>query len=250
MYKFKSLLLTLLVAFSGIAYSQQGNPETTITVPSYLLRDRAIVLDSLVMKKMVYIAFKSSLPLSKIKEGAALGKLSHQEGLMAYDTAYLFDEAAGNLGFSLPYQIPEGNYLLEIKIINSKGKELDIYSGNFERSELQPYFNRYIQFWDFTSPYAHLDCRGFGNISYHFNSNKPLTGLQNLGISARMSSGSDLPGLIEVQLNGISLGEFNLPGGNSTPAIVNWQVNDDDILSNLAIKKGGNQISFVLQSGT
>ena len=146
MYKFKSLLLTLLVAFSGIAYSQQGNPETTITVPSYLLRDRAIVLDSLVMKKMVYIAFKSSLPLSKIKGGAAVGKLSHQEGLMAYDTAYLFDEAAGNLGFSLPYQIPEGNYLLEIKIVNSKGKELDIYSGNFERSELQPYFNRYIQF--------------------------------------------------------------------------------------------------------
>ncbi len=246
----KYFLLVLAIAFSCLANSQESNPETTITIPSYLLRDRAVVLDSLVMKKLMYIAFKSSLPLSKIKGGAAQGKLSHQEGLIVYDTAYLFDEAAGNLGFSLPYNIPEGTYHLDIKIVNSKGKELDSFSGNYDRSEFQPYFNRYIQFWDFTTPYAHLDSRGYGNITYHFNSNKHLTGLQNLEISARMSSGSNLPGLIEVQLNSISLGEFNLPGGNAAPALVKWQMSDDDILSQLAILKGENQLSFVLKSGT
>ena len=250
MNKSKSLLLIFLVCCSTIAYPQESRPETTITIPSYLLRDRAIVLDSVVMKKLMYVSFKSSLPLSKIKGGAALGKLSHPEGLMAYDTAYLFDEAAGNLGFSLPYHIPEGQYHLDIKIINSKVKVLDSFSGEYDRSELGPYFRRSIQFWDFTTPYAHLDCRGYGNITYQFNSNKLLTGLQSLGISARMSTGSDLPGLIEFQLNGVSMGEFTLPGGNAAPAIVNWQMNNDDILSHLVIHKGENLLSFILKPGT
>lgn len=249
MNKLHCLVLIIITVCAGIAYPQENKPATTITIPSYLLRDRAIVLDSLVMKKLAYISFRSSLPLSKLKGGAALGVLSHPEGLTAYDTAYLFDEAAGNLGFSLPYNIPEGTYHLHITIVNSKGKELESFSWDYDRNELQPYFDRYIQFWDFTTPYAHLDCRGYGNVNYHFNSNKPVTGLQHLGISARMSSGSNLPGLLEVQLNGISLGEFNLPGANASPGMVNWQVNDDGILSQLAIQKGKNQLSFILTSG-
>lgn len=246
----RDFLIMLIMAFSSSAFGQETGLRKTITVPSYLLRDRAVVLDSLVMKKLMYVSFKSSLPLSKIKGGAALGMLSHQEGLMAYDTAYLFDEAAGNLGFSLPYNIPEGTYHLEIKIVNAKGNQLDSYAGDYDRSELGPYFRRSIQFWDFTTPYAHLDCRGYGNITYHFNSDKYITGLESLGISARMSTGNDQPGSIELQLNGTSLGEFNLPGGNETPAIINWQVNDEGILAHLSIQKGENQLSFILKPGT
>ena len=189
------------------------------------------------MKKLMYVSFKTSLPLSKVKGGAALGILSHPAGLTSYDTTYLFDEAAGNLGFSLPYHIPDGKYHLDIKIVNSKGKVLDHYEGDYDRSELKPYFNRSIQFWDFTTPYAHLDCRGFGNITYHFNSKNSITGLESLEISARMSTGSDLPGSIEVQLNGITLGSFNLPGGYEVPTIVNWKLNESDILSHWRFKK-------------
>ncbi len=250
MNKSKSLLFIFIVSCTSIAYPQESNPESTITIPSYLLRDRAVVLDSLVLKKLMYISFKSSLPPSKVKGGAALGMLSHPEGLVAYDTAYLFDEAAGNLGFSLPFNIPEGTYHLHIKIVNKKGLELDSYTADYDRSELGPYFRRSIQFWDFTTPYAHLDCRGYGNITYHFNSKIHLSGLQSLGISARMSTGNDQPGSLELQLNGTSLGEFSLPGGNEIPAIVNWQVNDDKILSHLAIQKGNNLLSFILKPGT
>ncbi len=244
------LLLLFLLTFSSTAYNQQTDLRQTITLPSYLLRDRAIVLDSLVMKKLMYVSFKSSLPLSRIRGGAAWGTLSHKEEILAHDTTYLFDEAAGNLGFSLPYHIPDGMYHLEIQMANSAGKLLDTFSGDFERDELMPYFNRYIQFWDFTMPYAHLDCRGYGNITYHFNSKKYVSGLQSLEISARMTTGNDKPGLIEVQLNGISLGDFNLPGGKATPALVNWQVKNDDILSGLSIQKGDNQLGFVLKAGT
>ena len=250
MNKTRDFLIIFLIVFSSIAYSQETNLKNTITVPSYLLRDRAVVLDSLVMKKQMYFSFKSSLPLSILKRGAAWGTLSQQGGIIAYDTTYLFDETAGNLGFSLPYNIPEGKYHLDIKIVNSEGKVLDSFSGDYDRSELKPYFKRSIQFWDFTTPYAHLDCRGYGNITYHFNSKKYLTGLQGLGISARMTTGNDLPGLIEVQLNGISLGEFNLPGSNAPKTLIDWQLNDDDIPSDMAIQEGENRLSFILKPGT
>jgi len=247
MNKTRELLLIFLIAFSNVVFSQENNLKESIKVSSYLLRDRAIILDSLVMKKRMYVSFKSSLPLSAIKRGSAVGTLSHQGGIAAYDTTYFFDETAGNLGFSLPYSIPEGKYHLDIKIRNLKGKVLDSYSGDYERSELNPYFNRSIQFWDFTTPYAHLDCRGFGNITYSFHSKKQLTDLQKLGITARMTTGNGLPGLIEVQLNGISLSEFDLPEGNAPNAIVDWHLENDDIPPGLAIQKGENRLNFILK---
>lgn len=247
MKKTRGLFLIIFIASSIILVGQDSDLNKTIKVSSYLLRDRAIVLDSLVMKKQMYVSFQSSLPLSAIKRGFAVGTLSHQGEIISYDTTYFFDETAGNLGFSLPYNIPEGKYHLDIKISNSKGKVLDSYSGDYERSELKPYFNRSIQFWDFTTPYAHLDCRGFGNISYSFHSKKQLTDLQWLGISARMTSGNGLPGLIEVQLNGISLGEFDLPEGNAPKAIVDWHIENDDIPHGLAIQKGENRLNLILK---
>ncbi|MCF6360861.1 MAG: hypothetical protein L3J29_08890 [Cyclobacteriaceae bacterium] len=63
-----------------------------------------------------------------------------------------------------------------------------------------------------------------------------------------MTTGNNLPGLIEVQLNGVSLGEFNLPGGNEPIAAVNWQVKANDILSTVKIVKGENKLSFVLKA--
>lgn len=249
MNKVKNFLMLILVASSIPGHGQETDLRKTLTVPSYLLRDRAVVLDSLVMRKLMYVSFKSSLPLSSVKGGAARGTLSHDGEILAYDTAYLFDEAAGNLGFSLPFLIPDGRYHLDIKMVNAAGKLVDTFSGDYDRSEWQPYFNRFIQFWDFTTPYAHLDCRGYGSITYHFNSKKNVSGLQRLDISARMTTGNDLPGLIEVQLNGMRLGEFSLPGGNAAPALVNWQLNDADILSGLAVQKGENQLSFILKEG-
>ena len=56
MNKTRDFLLIFLIAFSSIASSQETDLKKTITVPSYLLRDRAVVLDSLVMKKLMYVS--------------------------------------------------------------------------------------------------------------------------------------------------------------------------------------------------
>ncbi len=249
MAKIKNSLIFIIIvmAFSFKAYSQPGKQKKGVTITSYILRDRAVILDSLVMKKLMYFSFKTPYPLSAIRGGAAAGKLSHGGEVIARDTAYFFDEAAGNLGFSLPYDIPGGIYHLDIKILDKKGKLLDSFSNDYNRKELKPYFKRTIHFWDFTTPYAHLDCYGYGDVTYHFKSKKELTGIHSLGISARATTGSSLPGVVELQLNGISLGEFELPGGGTPDTVANWQVKGGDTPSGLTIREGGNQLSFILK---
>ncbi len=218
-----------------------------ITVVSYLLRDRAVVLDSLVMRKQMFFAFKLSQPLAELKNSAVVGILTHgeQDRVLAQDTAYIFDEAAGNLGFGLPFEIPDGKYHLEIKLLSPGGEVQDSYSGDFDRSELKPYFNRAISYWDFTTPYAHLECRGYGDLTYSFSSGKSIGKLQALEIQARITSDNSFPGRTKVSLNGVELGEFELPAANnSAPQVVSWRVESPQALSALSIRSGENSLSF------
>jgi hypothetical protein len=244
---YKSIVLMILCSISCIASGQKKYPQSGITILSYLLRDRAVVIDSMVLRKCMYVAFKTIHPLSEIKGGAAMGTLSHDGEVFSRDTTWLYDEAAGNLGFNLPYVIPEGTYRLEIKIINKGGKLLDSYEEDYDRSDLKPYFNREIAFWDFTTPYAHLECSGYGIINYHFNNNKSFSDLKGIEVSARMNSDNDLPGLTEVLLNGTSLGKFNLPAGDPIKTIVKWQTENPEILKEVSLRQGENELSFVMK---
>jgi len=227
--------------FSGFAQPLSSE----ITIVSYHLRDRAVVLDSLVMRKRMIFSFKSSKRLSEIKGSAVVGMLTHRDRVMAQDTAYIFDEAAGNLGFGLPYDIPDGTYHLSIKHLSAAGKELDSYSGDFERSRLRPYFNRAINYWDFTTPYAHLECSGYGYLIYRFDSRISLNELRSLEITARMASDNRFPGRAKVSLNGTEVGEFDLPAAdNQAPEVVSWRVENLEGKAGLAVRKGENQLRF------
>lgn len=84
--------------------------------------------------------------------------------------------------------------------------------------------------WDFTTPYAHLECAGYGIITYHFKSNKSLSDLKGIEVVARMNSDNDLPGLTEVLLNGTSLGKFQLPAGDTAKTVVRWKAENHKIL--------------------
>jgi hypothetical protein len=246
-YRCYTLILLIISGITSHALSQNTPAHSRISVVSYLLRDRAVITDSLVMRKCMYVAFKTGHPLSEVRACAVAGILSHQRVVMAVDTAWLFDEAAGNLGFNLPFEIPDGTYRLEIKIINPAGKILDTFTGDYNRGDLKPYFNREINFWDFTTPYSHLECSGYGRITYHFNSNRTISSLKKVEISARMNSDNDLPALAEVLLNETSLGKFVLPTGSDEKSIVNALFENAGILESLSIHPGENQLTFVLE---
>ncbi len=198
------------------------------------------------MRKCLYVAFKTGRSLSEVRKCAVTGTLSHQGVVMARDTTWLFDEAAGNLGFNLPFKIPDGTYNLEINIINPTGIVLDTFTDKYDRADLKPYFNREIQYWDYTTPYAHLECSGYGNIIYHFNSNKAIPDVKRIELSARMNSDNDMPGLVEVLLNGTSLGKFILPTGSDAKSVVNWQIEEGGELRSALVRVGENELGFIV----
>jgi len=237
---FAAVLAALFIGFPATLRSE-------IKVVSYLLRDRAVVLDSMVMRKTAFFAFKSSKKLSEIKGSAMAGALSHDGKVMSRDTTWIFDEAAGNLGFSLPYEIPDGIYHLEIKNVSPAGLELDSYSGDFKREELQTFFKRTINYWDYTTPYGHLQCAGYGYITYTFNSDIQLKP-GYLELTARMSSDSDFPVKASLSLNGVDLGKFELPSGEEAgpPKKVTWRVDDRNILSRASISTGKNTFTLAI----
>ncbi|MBN2289592.1 MAG: hypothetical protein JXQ83_09700, partial [Candidatus Glassbacteria bacterium] len=237
----------LALAAAGLITLASGAVQPAackITVVSYHLRDRAVVLDSLVMRKRMIFAFKCSGKLSELRGAAVSGELSCQSRLMARDTAYLFDQAAGNLGFCLPYEIPDSDYRLDIRVISKKGTLLDSYSGSFERKMLRPYFQRGINFWDFTQPYAHLECSGYGELTYRFRSDRQLRP-GSLQISARMTSDNRSPALVEVSLNGVGLGRFELPAPEQgqVPEVVSWRVDEAQALQGVSVRPGENSLS-------
>jgi hypothetical protein len=250
----KNILRTslLFLIYSGLAMPMlcQPVPHSGISVVSYLLRDRAVVIDSLVLRKTMYVGFRINQNLGKVRKSAVTGILSHNGIIMSRDTTWLFDEAAGNLGLNLPFNIPDGIYTLGIYLINTSGKIVDSLKQDFNRSDLKPYFNREISYWDFTTPYAHLECSGFGEITYHFTSLKLITGLKSLLINARMNSDNDEPGRVEVLLNGSPLGKFDLPGVEAVKSTINWQVIDAVLLEKCSIIEGENQLTFRIDPQT
>jgi hypothetical protein len=218
----------LLLFFSGLALYLVGQygSHPGISVVYYLLRDRAVVTDSLVLRKTMYVGFRINRPLREVRRSAVAATLSYKGTVMARDTTWLFDEAAGNLGLNLPFNIPDGVYTLGIYIIKPAGSILDSLITDYARDDLKPYFNREIQYWDFLAPYAHLECSGYGEITYHFRSPKPIPDINSIGIMARMTSDNDEPGRVEVLLNGRFTGRFDLPAGDPVKSVIEWKSPD------------------------
>ncbi|MEA2063189.1 MAG: hypothetical protein U9P14_05795 [Gemmatimonadota bacterium] len=230
----------LLSLLSGLVQPLRAE----IKIVSYLLRDRAVVLDSLVLRKAMYFSFKSTEPVSRLKGAMVEGILSIEDDEAARDTSFLFDEAGGNIAFYLPYEIPDGTYNLKIKITSGKGKVLESFSGDFGRDELRAYFKRGQNFWDFTMPYAHLECRGHGELTYHFKSKKAVKP-RSLELSARIMSDNRFPALAELSLNGVELGRFELPSAdNKDPKVITWRVDNPEALDGLTIQPGENRLSI------
>ena len=234
------LILTALCLSAPVARAE-------IKLSSWIMRDRAVVLDSLVLRKEVYLAFKTSLPLSKIKGGAAVGVFSFAGRELSRDTLYFFDEAAGTLGFGLPYEIPDGAYHLDIRILSKAGQELDHYTGELKRSELKPYFQREINYWDYTTPYAELECSGYGYITYHFDSPEALEPA-SLEFSARMTTDNGSSGRVRVSLNDREIGEFDLPEPRESkaPEVVTWTVGEPQALAGADLVKGVNRLTLAI----
>ena len=116
---FKTLLQILLCAMIICSVSCTNN---TVNIQSYILRNRVVVLDRVLMKKALYVSFSFTKSIKKYEPVNVRGFLLNGDKVVCETSLKAFSGNSGNLVFDLPYQIPEGQYKIKIDTFIENGK--------------------------------------------------------------------------------------------------------------------------------
>ncbi|MDH5768567.1 MAG: hypothetical protein OEZ31_06365, partial [Nitrospirota bacterium] len=111
-----------------------------IDIQSYILRDRVIVIDRVLIKKALYVSFTMTKRLNELKDVNVQGKLFCNGSLLSESSYRTLSEHNGNLVFDLPYHIPEGWYTITIDAFNEQGNVIAKGNLTIERTALKSYF--------------------------------------------------------------------------------------------------------------
>ena len=136
--KFKSLVQILFCPIIICSFSCTKN---TVDIQSYILRDRLIVLDRVLMKKALYVSFALSGSVKQRGNMNVHGLLLNGGTIVSETSLKAFKENSGNLVFDLPYQIPEGQYKIKIDTYVEKGKLVATGFIVVDRSDLRWVFD-------------------------------------------------------------------------------------------------------------
>lgn len=127
----------LRFAFLTLVFASCVNPMDAISIQSYILRDRVVVTDHVLMKKALYVAFLLPLPRLQIK---VKGTLWNGEKKVAETTIQQRDEASGTIVFDLPYEIPDGQYFIKLQAFSDRGDPIATGTLAIQRSALKMFF--------------------------------------------------------------------------------------------------------------
>jgi len=132
-------LVVALVAASGLLLSalQETYATGDLRIESVILRNRVVVLDRVVMRKGLYVAFSMSPRSTRSGKLRIDGWLVHDSAIIAEASLTTAGERAGNLAFDLPYDIPEGEYSISIQATNDDGTVVARGLRSLERSVLR-----------------------------------------------------------------------------------------------------------------
>lgn len=126
----------------------KGAPDAGITIVSYLVRDSVILLERMEMRSRILVGFRVRSDLLQGRNCSLNGELYHNESLMARASLSRLDGPAGSLEFDLPgvsarpfsreepYSIPEGTYLIAIRLTDGSGNVLAERRKILRREEL------------------------------------------------------------------------------------------------------------------
>ena len=115
--------------------------KNTVNIQSYILRNRVVVLDQVMMKKALYVSFSFGRSIKQHENVNIHGLLLNGDQIISETFLKAFRENSGNLVFDLPYQIPEGQYKIRIDVFIEKG---DLIATGFvvvERSDFKRIFD-------------------------------------------------------------------------------------------------------------
>src|SRR3974377_332179 len=114
----KSLVwvLSIMILMGSASYA-----ENTVDIPSYVLRNRVVVLDQVLMKKALYVSFSLSESIKQHGNLDVHGLLLKADKIVCESSLKGFNENYGNLIFDLPYQIPDGEYTIKVDVLAEGG---------------------------------------------------------------------------------------------------------------------------------
>ena len=98
--------------------------ENTVVIHSYILRDRVVVLDRIVMRKALYVAFSVSEERTRAHNVSVRGRLHVNDHLLADSVETKMQGRYGNILFDLPFEIPDGSYTIRIDLVDERGGSL------------------------------------------------------------------------------------------------------------------------------
>jgi len=130
-----SAFLVGLVCLIGVAERSYG--AGTVDVEAPLLRNRVVVLDRVVMRKALYVAFSLTSGETARARLHVEGRLLNNDTVVSRASLSLFRERAGNLVFDLPYDIPEGLYRISVDVRDENGARIASGSRTVGRSDLR-----------------------------------------------------------------------------------------------------------------
>jgi hypothetical protein len=122
--------------------------DEALTLVSWLVRDGVISLDRLEMRSRVIVGFRVRPGMQQAGVLGVSGELYRQESLLARASLSRLDGPAGSLEFDLPgtsarplsreepYSIPEGTYLIAIRLTDGSGNVLAERRKILRREEL------------------------------------------------------------------------------------------------------------------
>jgi len=114
--------------------------KNTVKIQSYILRNRVVVLDQVIMKKALYVSFSFTKSIKEYKNVNVHGLLLRGDQIVSETSLKAFSENGGNLVLDLPYQIPDGRYTIKIDVLANKGTLAGTGSVTVKRSALKSYF--------------------------------------------------------------------------------------------------------------
>jgi hypothetical protein len=108
----------------------------------YILRNRIIVTDQLILRKNLYVGYRLSNGIENHEEIKTVGKLFLNGDLISeVSSTNRFERIirSGNVAFDLPREIKDGWYTIQINILNGKGELLASGAIKVERKDLKGY---------------------------------------------------------------------------------------------------------------
>jgi hypothetical protein len=142
-----AIFVCAIILLTILSCNAKSNNTIKIEINSWVVRDRVIPLETIEMRSTIIIGFRISPELENLSKYTIQGELFLNEVLIFTDKILHLDSLGNNLGFDIPLlqsefrydkplSIPDGKYLIVIKLLDENQKLLAQGEKELDRDQI------------------------------------------------------------------------------------------------------------------